>query len=78
MNLYITTLVIENYPVRYNVSWQQGNQFLLFKPELPLPDTNDYPIFWVSKQNGSWFPINVQDPSLVSQVIEDIRLHLVE
>lgn len=78
MNLYTTTLVIGNFPVRYNVSWQQGNQFLLFKPELPLPDRNDYPIFWVTRQNGAWAPINVQDPCLVSQVVEDIRRNLVE
>jgi hypothetical protein len=78
MNLYTTTLVIDNFPVRYNVSWQQGNQFLLFKPELPLPNVKDYPIFWVTKQNGAWAPINVQDPYLVDQVVEDIRLHLVE
>lgn len=78
MNLYSTILFIDHYPVRYNVSWQQGNQFLLFKPELPQRGNNDYPIFWVSKQNGVWTPINVQDPSLVSQVTEDILQHLVE
>lgn len=78
MNLYTTTLVIDNFPVRYNVSWQQGHQFLLFKPELPLAEMNDYPIFWVTKQNGVWTPINVQDSSLVTQVVEDISRNLVE
>lgn len=78
MNLYSTILLIDNYPVRYNVSWQQGHQFLLFKPELPLPDQNDYPIFWATKEHGVWTPINVQDPHLVRQVVDDIQLRLLE
>lgn len=78
MHLYSTVLQIENHPVAYRVSLKDGGKFLLFTPHLPLDYPVDPPIFWVSKQDGVWKPIKLQDPTLVQQVIEDIRQHQVE
>jgi hypothetical protein len=77
MHLYSTMLQIENHPVAYRVS-KEGGKFLLFTPLFPLDYPVDPPIFWVSKQDGVWKPIKLQDPTLVQQVIEDIRQHQVE
>ena len=78
MLLYTTTLLIKNKPVRYEVSLQEENKYLLYKPELPLTKLADLPIFWVMRQEGKWMPVNVNDKSLVSQVIEDIKAHQLE
>ena len=78
MFLYTTTLLIKNKPVRYEVSSQEENKYLLYKPELPLTKLDDLPIFWVMRQEGKWMPVNVNDKSLVNQVIEDIKAHHIE
>ena len=78
MFLYTTILTIKNQPVRYEVSSQQDNKFLLYKPELPVTKTADLPIFWVTRQEGKWAPVNVKDKSLVNQVLADIKEHQIE
>lgn len=78
MMLYSTVLHIHDYPVPYRVSLQDGNKFLLFTPQHPLPSDIESPIFWVAKKDNAWTPINIQDPALHQQVLDDIRAHLVE
>lgn len=76
--MYSTVLQIENHPIPYRVFLKEGGKFLLFTPDLPLDYPVDPPIFWVSKQDGEWIPIKLQNAALVQQVIEDIRIHGVE
>ena len=78
MLLYTTILLIKNRNIRYEVSRQDGGKFLLFKPELPLATADGAPIFWVTKQEGAWVPVNVQDQSLITQVLSDIEQHNIE
>jgi hypothetical protein len=75
MFLYTTILLIQSCPVRYYVSRQQGSTYLLFTPDESLGDEVDSPIFWVAKTDNTWAPINLPDPILADQVVEDIRLH---
>lgn len=78
MFLYTTILTIKNKPVRYEVSSEEENKYLLYKPELPITKTAELPIFWVTRQDGNWMPVNVKDKGLVSQVIEDIKAHQID
>lgn len=77
MTLYSTILHIHDYPVPYKVSLQDGNKFLLYTPEQPLPAGIESPIFWVAKKDNTWTPVNIQDQSLYQQVLDDIREHQV-
>ena len=78
MQLYCTTLKIKNKLVPYIVSREEGNKFLLYKPQPPIVNLADAPIFWVAKQEGTWVPINVNDKALISQVVNDISVHKVD
>ena len=78
MHLYNTTLRIKDRIVPYIVSSEEGDKFLLYKPQPPIADLLGLPIFWVAKQNGAWTPINVKDKGLILQVIDDISVHNVE
>lgn len=78
MHLYSTVLKINNRLVSYLVSREEGDKFLLFKPEPPITNFADIPIFWVTKQNGEWTPVNVKDKPLAMQVVNDIYAHGIE
>lgn len=78
MFLYSTVLRINNRPVPYCVTREDGNKFLLFKPELPLTSALNIPIFWVTRENGEWMPVNVKDKALIQQVVNDIIEHNIE
>ena len=73
MLLYSTVLQIKNNPVRYEVTWEQENKLLLYKPELPATNTKGVPMFYVTKQKGEWLPVNINDKSIIEQVTRDIR-----
>ena len=75
MHLYTTTLKIKDRIIPDIVSREEGNKFLLYKPQPPLTNLSDIPIFWVAKQDGQWTPINVKDEQLIHQVHQDILLH---
>jgi hypothetical protein len=75
MVLYSTILHIKNTPVRYEVSWQQPNKLLLYKPELPTSNNNGIPMFYVTKQKGEWLPVNIKDKTIIDQVTKDISVH---
>ena len=75
MFLYTTVIYIKNRPVRYEVSMQEKNKILLYKPELPLRNIAELPVLWVIKQNGEWMLMNIKDPSLYFQVLNDIKAH---
>ena len=74
MLLYTTILHIKNSPVRYEVSWQQENKLLLYKPELS-GNSSGIPMFYVTKQKGEWLPVNIRDKSIIEQVTKDISAH---
>lgn len=78
MHLYSTTLKIKNMLVPYNVSREEGNRFLLYKPKPPIVNLADVPIFWVAKEKGEWIPINVKDKQLINQVLHDISVHNID
>lgn len=78
MHLYSTTLKIKNRLVPYTVSREDGGKFLLFKPQPPITSFADVPIFWVTKQNGEWMPVNIKDKTLVTQILNDIYVHEIE
>lgn len=75
MFLYTTILYIKSRPVRYEVSAQEGNRLLIYKPELPYRNIAELPVFWVTFQNGEWTPVNIKDSALFIQVINDIKAH---
>ena len=75
MFLYATILLIENKPVRYEVSAQGKNKHLVYKPERSFRKIGDLPSFWITRQNGRWMPINVKDKQLINQVVNDITDH---
>lgn len=76
MLLYSTILQIKNVPVRYEVSWQQENKLLLYKPDLSANDNNKgIPMFYVTKQKGEWLPVNIKDKTIIEQVTKDISIH---
>ena len=73
MLLYSPVLQIKNTLVRYEVSWEQENKLLLYKPELPANNTKGFPMFYVTKQKGEWLPVNIKDKTIIEQVTRDIR-----
>ncbi len=75
MLLYQTILHIKNIPVRYEVSWQQENKLLLYKPVLLTSNNKGIPMFYVTKQKGQWLPVNIKDKTIIDQVTEDISAH---
>ncbi len=75
MLLYTTILHIKNIPVRYEVSWQQVNKLLLYKPDLSTSSNNGIPMFYVTKQKGEWLPVNIKDKTIIDQVTKDINAH---
>lgn len=75
MLLYTTILHIKNIPVRYEVSWQQENKLLLYKPDLSTVNNNGIPMFYVTKQKGEWLPVNIKDKTIIEQVTKDIIAH---
>jgi hypothetical protein len=75
MLLYSTILHIKNVPVRYEVSWQQENKLLLYKPDLSTSNNSGIPMFYVTKQKGEWLPVNIKDKSIIDQVTKDINAH---
>ena len=77
MFLYSTVLLIDQQAIRYKVRREQGHAFLLFTPEFSEETPIAPPIFWVRKEEEAWVPVNIQDPLLVSQIVEDIREHQV-
>lgn len=72
---YSTILHIKNIPVPYEVSWQQVNKLLLYKPHLQSGNHNGIPMFYVTKQQGEWLPVNIKDKAIIDQVIKDISAH---
>ena len=78
MLLYSTILHIKNIPVRYEVSWQQENKLLLYKPKLSAGNNNGAPMFYVTKQKGEWLPVNIKDQTIIDQVTKDINAHSIE
>ena len=75
MLLYTTILHIKNLTVRYEVSWEQENKLLLYKPDLSSGNTNGIPMFYVTKQKGAWLPVNIKDKSIIEQVTKDTLAH---
>jgi hypothetical protein len=75
MLLYSTILHIKNTSVRYEVSWQQENKLLLYKPELPTSNNSGIPMFYVTKQKGEWLPVNIKDKTIIDQVTKDLSAH---
>lgn len=75
MLLYTTILQIKNSPIRYEVSWQQENKLLLYKPDLSTSTKNGIPMFYVTKQKGEWLPVNIKDKTIIDQVTKDINTH---
>ena len=75
MLLYSTILQIKNISVRYEVSWQQENKLLLYKPDLSTTNNSGIPMFYVTKQKGEWLPVNIKDQAIIEQVIKDIKAH---
>lgn len=75
MLLYKTILQIRNIPVHYEVSWQQANKLLLYKPEESSGNQKGIPMFYVTKQKGEWLPVNIKDKTIIEQVIKDISTH---
>jgi len=73
MLLYSTILHIKNIPVRYEVSWQQENKLLLYKPDLSTSSNKGIPMFYVTKQKGEWLPVNIKDKTIIDQVTKDIN-----
>ena len=72
MLLYTTILHIKNISVRYEVSWQVENKLLLYKPDPQKSNNNGIPMFYVTKQNGAWLPVNINDKTIIEQVKKDI------
>ena len=72
MLLYSTILHIKNAPIRYEVTWQQENKLLLYKPELKPGSNSGIPMFYVTKQKGKWLPVNIKDNAIIEQVTSDI------
>lgn len=75
MILYSTILHLKNIPVRYEVSWQQENKLLLYKPEIKSGSNSGIPMFYVTKQKGEWLPVNIKDKAIIEQVAKDIITH---
>lgn len=75
MHLYKTIIQIKNNPVPYEVSWQQENKLLLYKPEDSNGSQKGSPMFYVTKQKGEWLPVNIKDKSIIEQVVKDISTH---
>ncbi|MGE5520716.1 MAG: hypothetical protein ACM3VS_12365 [Candidatus Dadabacteria bacterium] len=75
MFLYSTILVIKNQPVPYTVTREREPELLLFKPELPVEKDIYSPIFWARKIDGRWAPLNIQDQSLINEVVMNIEKH---
>lgn len=72
---YSTILHIKNAPVRYEVSWQQENKLLLYKPESTTGNNSGIPMFYVTKQKGEWLPVNIKDKTIIEQVVKDLHAH---
>ena len=75
MLLYTTVLHIKNSPVRYEVSWQQVNKLLLYQPDSSTGTNGGSPMFYVTKQNGEWLPVNIKDKTIIDQVTRDLATH---
>lgn len=78
MFLYTTVLLIQNQPIRYEVSTQDKSNFLIYKPERFFRKTANLPSFWITRKNGKWAPINIKDKQLSNQVVKDISIHNME
>lgn len=78
MFLYTTVLLIKNQPIRYEVSTQEKNRYLISKPGIFFRKTDDQPSFWITRKNGKWAPLNIKDEQLCNQVIKDISMHNME
>lgn len=72
MMLYATTLLIEDFPVPYQV-YKEGNR-LFFKPAVIVKDLHP-PIFWVTESGGFWEPVNIQDEHFKDQIKANIAQH---
>ncbi len=75
MFLYSTTLLIEGRFISYEVYMEGGRIF--YKPFVKYTRFN-VPLFWVSRVNEQWVPMNFGDESFIKQVQEDIFKHKVE
>ena len=71
MLLYSTILHLKNMPVRYEVSWQQENKLLLYRPVLSSGNQTGIPMFYVTRQKGEWLPVNIKDQTIIDQVTKD-------
>jgi hypothetical protein len=76
MYLYSTVLNIAADVIPYDVS--NESEMLLFKPKLPVAQDISAPIFWVRKDAGKWKVINIDDETIVKQVLASIQLNKVD
>ena len=72
MFLYSTDLLIDGAVIPYDVC-KEGTR-LFFKPIKTDTDI-DVPLFWVTKIDGVWEPMNIEDQNFVKQVQDDILMH---
>lgn len=77
MFLYTTVLLIQDQPVRYEVSSQGKSDYLIYKPERHFRKTANLPSFWITRKNGKWAPLNIDDKQLNQQLLKDMLLHKV-